>query len=221
MTSVLARLVLPFYLRYEHRLDTRSSLIRDWAIHGPLGKWAAELLRAPSVRLCARLQHLPSHPHLIPISSPSHPHLIIISSPSHPHLIIIISPSHPHLIPIHISIPKEYARCHITHIPYAPFTIRASPPADLTARPDCYVVSPHATPPQTMPSSSSIKATSRRHAARRGTGTPSLRPSRRPFGQSRSTVRTPLCSLLHATRARFSAFPRIPSHLPPSPPRAA
>jgi hypothetical protein len=100
MTSVLARLVLPFYLRYEHRLDTRSSLIRDWAIHGPLGKWAAELLRAPSVRLCAQLQHLPSHPHLIPISSPSHPHLIPISLSYHPHRIPISSSSYPHHIPI-------------------------------------------------------------------------------------------------------------------------
>ena len=51
MTSLLARLVLPFYLRYEHRLDTRSALIRDWAVHGPLGKWAAELLGASTVRL--------------------------------------------------------------------------------------------------------------------------------------------------------------------------
>jgi len=51
MTSVLAAAVLPFYLRYEHRLDTRSALIRDWAVHGPLGAWAAQLLSAKTVRL--------------------------------------------------------------------------------------------------------------------------------------------------------------------------
>ena len=28
--------VLPFYLRYEHRLDTRSALIRDWAVQPSL-----------------------------------------------------------------------------------------------------------------------------------------------------------------------------------------
>lgn len=51
MTDVLARTTLPHYLRYEHRLDTRSELVRDWAIHGPLGTWAAELLNATEVRL--------------------------------------------------------------------------------------------------------------------------------------------------------------------------
>mmetsp|Transcript_35891 Transcript_35891/g.99207 ORF Transcript_35891/g.99207 Transcript_35891/m.99207 type:complete len:306 (+) Transcript_35891:392-1309(+) len=51
MTSVLSAIVLPFYLRYEHRLDTRSELVRDWAVHGPLGKWAAELMGAETARL--------------------------------------------------------------------------------------------------------------------------------------------------------------------------
>ncbi|KAJ1451874.1 hypothetical protein M885DRAFT_528560 [Pelagophyceae sp. CCMP2097] len=51
MTSVLSRLVLVFYLRYEHRVDTRSAVMRDWAVHGPMGAWAAEMLGAESVRL--------------------------------------------------------------------------------------------------------------------------------------------------------------------------
>ena len=32
MTSVLAAAVLPFYLRYEHRLDTPSALVCYWAV---------------------------------------------------------------------------------------------------------------------------------------------------------------------------------------------
>lgn len=51
MTDVIARFLLRHYYRYEHRLDTHSELVRDWAIHGPLGKWAAELLGVESVRL--------------------------------------------------------------------------------------------------------------------------------------------------------------------------
>ena len=51
MTSVLTRLVLPFYLRYEHRVDTRSAVVRDWAVQGPMGAWAAEMLGAQHVRL--------------------------------------------------------------------------------------------------------------------------------------------------------------------------
>jgi len=51
MSDVLARVTLPQYKRYEHRLDTRSQVIRDWAVHGPLGKWAAELLGVDGVRL--------------------------------------------------------------------------------------------------------------------------------------------------------------------------
>jgi hypothetical protein len=51
MTDAIARFFLPHYLRYEHRLDTRSELVRDWAVHGPFGKWAAELLNVPEVRL--------------------------------------------------------------------------------------------------------------------------------------------------------------------------
>ena len=51
MTSVIVRFILPFYLRYEHRLDTRSEVLRDWAVHSPLGAWAARLLGAKSVRL--------------------------------------------------------------------------------------------------------------------------------------------------------------------------
>jgi len=51
MTSVLANFVLRFYLRYEHRLETRSELLRDWAVHGPFGKWAAQLLGVKEVRL--------------------------------------------------------------------------------------------------------------------------------------------------------------------------
>ena len=33
------------------QLDARSELIRDWAVHGPLGAWAAQLLGASEVRL--------------------------------------------------------------------------------------------------------------------------------------------------------------------------
>lgn len=51
MTSVLAKVVLKQYNKYEHKLDTRSELIRDWAIHGPLAKWAAELMQVDSARL--------------------------------------------------------------------------------------------------------------------------------------------------------------------------
>jgi hypothetical protein len=51
MSHVLANTLLPHYLSYEHRLDTRSELVRDWAIHGPLGKWAAELMGVKEVRL--------------------------------------------------------------------------------------------------------------------------------------------------------------------------
>jgi hypothetical protein len=51
MTDGLAKFTLPHYLKYEHRLDTRSELVRDWAVHGPLGKWAAELLNVTHVRL--------------------------------------------------------------------------------------------------------------------------------------------------------------------------
>jgi hypothetical protein len=51
MSHVLANTLLPQYLSYEHRLDTRSELVRDWAVHGPLGKWAAELMGVKEVRL--------------------------------------------------------------------------------------------------------------------------------------------------------------------------
>lgn len=51
MSSILFQLAVPDYLRYEHRLDTYSEVVRDWAVHGPFGKWAAELLDAPQVRL--------------------------------------------------------------------------------------------------------------------------------------------------------------------------
>ena len=51
MTDVVARFFLPHYLRYEHRIDTRSELVRDWAVHGPLGQWAAQLLNVEEVRL--------------------------------------------------------------------------------------------------------------------------------------------------------------------------
>lgn len=36
LTDVIARFTLPHYLRYEHRIDSRSELVRDWAVHGPL-----------------------------------------------------------------------------------------------------------------------------------------------------------------------------------------
>lgn len=51
MTDVISNTLLRHYLEYEHRIDTRSELIRDWAIHGPLGQWAAQLLNADQVRL--------------------------------------------------------------------------------------------------------------------------------------------------------------------------
>jgi len=51
MTDVLARTLLPQYMRYEHHLETRSELVRDWALHGPLSKWAAELMNVDQVRL--------------------------------------------------------------------------------------------------------------------------------------------------------------------------
>lgn len=51
MTSLIARYVLRFYRRYEHMIHTRSALMRDFAVHGPFGAWAAQLLRAPEVRL--------------------------------------------------------------------------------------------------------------------------------------------------------------------------
>eukprot|EP00629_Pelagomonadales_sp_RCC1024_P001232 CAMPEP_0119288706 /NCGR_PEP_ID=MMETSP1329-20130426/37719_1 /TAXON_ID=114041 /ORGANISM="Genus nov. species nov., Strain RCC1024" /LENGTH=286 /DNA_ID=CAMNT_0007289489 /DNA_START=75 /DNA_END=931 /DNA_ORIENTATION=+ len=51
MTDVIARVILPFYLRYEHKIDTRSELVRDWAVHGPLGAIAAELMGVERVRL--------------------------------------------------------------------------------------------------------------------------------------------------------------------------
>lgn len=51
MTSVLTKVVLRQYSKYEHKLDTRSELIRDWAIHGPLAKWAAELMGVDAARL--------------------------------------------------------------------------------------------------------------------------------------------------------------------------
>uniref|UniRef100_A0A7S4JJN7 Uncharacterized protein n=1 Tax=Odontella aurita TaxID=265563 RepID=A0A7S4JJN7_9STRA len=51
MTDVLARFALLNYLKYEHKLDTRSELVRDWAVHSPLGKWAAELMGVKEVRL--------------------------------------------------------------------------------------------------------------------------------------------------------------------------
>eukprot|EP00316_Scyphosphaera_apsteinii_P001957 CAMPEP_0119312406 /NCGR_PEP_ID=MMETSP1333-20130426/26321_1 /TAXON_ID=418940 /ORGANISM="Scyphosphaera apsteinii, Strain RCC1455" /LENGTH=297 /DNA_ID=CAMNT_0007317019 /DNA_START=335 /DNA_END=1228 /DNA_ORIENTATION=+ len=44
-------LFLRFYLRYEHALQTRSELMRDWAVHGPFGMWAAKLLGVEEVRL--------------------------------------------------------------------------------------------------------------------------------------------------------------------------
>jgi len=51
LTSIIAKFLLKFYLRYEHRLETRSEILRDWAVHGPFGKWAAQLLDASEVRL--------------------------------------------------------------------------------------------------------------------------------------------------------------------------
>jgi hypothetical protein len=51
MSHLLANTLLPHYLNYEHRLDTRSELVRDWAVHGPLGTWAAQLMGVEEVRL--------------------------------------------------------------------------------------------------------------------------------------------------------------------------
>ena len=51
MTDVLCRLTLPQYKRYEHRIDTRNELLRDWAVYGPFGQWAAELLNVAELRL--------------------------------------------------------------------------------------------------------------------------------------------------------------------------
>jgi hypothetical protein len=51
MSHVLANTLMPHYLSYEHRVDTRSELVRDWAVHGPLGKWAAQLMGVKEVRL--------------------------------------------------------------------------------------------------------------------------------------------------------------------------
>jgi len=51
LTTVLAKLVLRQYSKYEHKLDTRSELVRDWAVHGPLGTWAAQLMGAKEARL--------------------------------------------------------------------------------------------------------------------------------------------------------------------------
>lgn len=51
LTSIIANFLLRFYLRYEHRLESRSELLRDWAVHGPFGKWAAQLLGVKEVRL--------------------------------------------------------------------------------------------------------------------------------------------------------------------------
>jgi hypothetical protein len=39
------------YRKIEHRLDTRNALFHDWAIHGPFGRWAAQLMQTESVRL--------------------------------------------------------------------------------------------------------------------------------------------------------------------------
>jgi len=51
MTTVLGRFVLRQYSKYEHKLDTRSEMVRDWAVHGPLAKWAAELMNVKEARL--------------------------------------------------------------------------------------------------------------------------------------------------------------------------
>ena len=51
MTTILTKIVLRQYSKYEHKLDTRSEVIRDWAVHGPLGKWAAQLMNVKEVRL--------------------------------------------------------------------------------------------------------------------------------------------------------------------------
>eukprot|EP00568_Trieres_chinensis_P002662 CAMPEP_0183304400 /NCGR_PEP_ID=MMETSP0160_2-20130417/9490_1 /TAXON_ID=2839 ORGANISM="Odontella Sinensis, Strain Grunow 1884" /NCGR_SAMPLE_ID=MMETSP0160_2 /ASSEMBLY_ACC=CAM_ASM_000250 /LENGTH=406 /DNA_ID=CAMNT_0025467441 /DNA_START=27 /DNA_END=1250 /DNA_ORIENTATION=- len=51
MTSVLSKVVLRGYRKYEHRLDTRSELVRDWAVHGALAKWAAQLMDVKEARL--------------------------------------------------------------------------------------------------------------------------------------------------------------------------
>lgn len=51
LTNIVANFLLRFYRRYEHRLESRSELLRDWAVHGPFGKWAAQLLNATEIRL--------------------------------------------------------------------------------------------------------------------------------------------------------------------------
>ena len=51
MTTLLAKFLLQQYSKYEHKLDTRSGLVRDWAVHGPLATWAAELMDVKTVRL--------------------------------------------------------------------------------------------------------------------------------------------------------------------------
>lgn len=51
MTTVLAKFLLRSYIKYEHKLDTRSAIVRDWAVHGPLAKWAAELMDVKEARL--------------------------------------------------------------------------------------------------------------------------------------------------------------------------
>ena len=51
MSTILTKIILKQYLKYEHKLDTRSELIRDWAIHGPLSTWAAQLMNVKSARL--------------------------------------------------------------------------------------------------------------------------------------------------------------------------
>lgn len=51
MSAVLARIALREYDKYEHQIHTRSEVLRDWAVHGPLARWAAELMQVDSVRL--------------------------------------------------------------------------------------------------------------------------------------------------------------------------
>lgn len=51
MTTVIAKFILRQYSKYEHKLDTRSATVRDWAIHGPLATWAAQLMGVSEARL--------------------------------------------------------------------------------------------------------------------------------------------------------------------------
>lgn len=51
MSTILTKVVLRQYSKYEHKLDTRSELVRDWAIHGPLATWAAQLMDVSEARL--------------------------------------------------------------------------------------------------------------------------------------------------------------------------